>query len=318
MKSIVTGAAGFIGSNLALRLLERGEEVIGIDSLTDYYSPLEKLERIRILETHGGFTFQQQDICAADLHALMDGASVIYHQAGQPGVRKSWGREFGEYIERNIDATQKLLEAARQSKTLGKFVYASSSSIYGNARSYPTSEQTIPQPVSPYGVTKLAAEHLCSLYAANFEVPTVSLRYFTAYGPGQRPDMAFRRFISAALQGRAIDVFGDGSQTRDFTFVDDVAEANIAAAQTDLEPGAIFNVASGNTISVNEVLDIIQGVIGETLDIRRSAPVYGDVDRTCGDGSEIMRRTDWRPGVTVEEGLTRQVAWQRENIDKGP
>ncbi|MCB0969696.1 MAG: NAD-dependent epimerase/dehydratase family protein, partial [Ilumatobacter sp.] len=203
-----------------------------------------------------------------------------FHLAGQPGVRSSWGSGFPEYTTRNIDATQRLLEACRGRSGLRRFVYASSSSIYGDAESYPTREDIRPQPVSPYGVTKLGAEHLCTLYATNFDVPTVSLRYFTVYGPGQRPDMAFTRFIKAAIGGRAVSIYGSGEQVRDFTYVDDVVSANVLAATRDVARGAVFNVAGGSHATVNEVLGILGELTGSALRTEHLAGAAGDVKRT--------------------------------------
>ncbi|MDZ7885521.1 MAG: NAD-dependent epimerase/dehydratase family protein [Mycobacterium sp.] len=230
MTALVTGVAGFIGSTLAERLVSSGQKVIGIDSFSDYYDRETKELNLARLSTAGEFTLLEADLNTVDLSALLADVEVIYHQAGQPGVRKSWGADFVRYVEANISATQRLLESSRNSAPkLTRFVYASSSSVYGDAENYPTRESDCPQPRSPYGVTKLAAEHLVSLYAANFGLPAVSLRYFTVYGPRQRPDMAFNRFISGALSGSRLTVHGDGKQIREFTYVDDIVEANVRA-----------------------------------------------------------------------------------------
>lgn len=235
MTILITGVAGFVGSTLARRLLDMGESVVGIDAITDYYDVSLKRRNLESLQ-NDRFEFLEGDINTLNLDAIQPNVEYVFHQAGQPGVRASWGADFETYTASNVNATQKLLEAFKDSKSLKRFVYASSSSVYGNAETYPTNELVRPQPRSPYGVTKLAAEHLCSLYAANFGMPTVSLRYFTVYGPKQRPDMAFTRFLTCAISGRPISLFGTGNQIRDFTYIDDVIEANIAAAQSELPP----------------------------------------------------------------------------------
>ena len=221
----------------------------------------------------------------------------------------SWGRDFAIYVRENVEATQRLLEAAKHSDRLTRLVYASSSSIYGNAERYPTSEVDRPQPVSPYGVTKLAAEHLCSLYASNFGVPTVALRYFTVYGPGQRTDMAFTRFVRAAVQDEVITIYGDGTQIRDFTYIDDVVQANVLAAASDVAPGSVFNVAGGSQVSVNQCLAVLGALSSQRLKIDYQATVRGDVFRTSGDTSAIQAALGWIPVVGIEEGITRQHEW---------
>lgn len=311
LKALITGAAGFIGSSIARRLLSEGHTVIGVDALTDYYSIELKRQNLSDTQTEK-FTFVHADLNELDLDELLAGVDIIFHEAGQPGVRKSWGDDFSIYTSQNLNATQRLLEAAKRSKSLRRLVYASSSSLYGDAQSYPTAETDLPQPISPYGVTKLAAEHLCTLYGRNFGVPTVSLRYFTVYGPRQRPDMAFTRFIRAALVGDEISIFGTGEQIRDFTYIDDVVEANMLAAFTDsVEPGAVFNVAGGSSISVNEVLDVIEGIAGRPLRINRIGSVPGDVFRTGGLTREIEMALGWKAKVPIEEGIARQFEWGR-------
>ncbi|MGY1716245.1 NAD-dependent epimerase/dehydratase family protein [Geodermatophilus sp. SYSU D01106] len=305
MTVLITGVAGFVGSALARRLLAAGERVVGIDAYTDYYDPMLKKANLDGLPTDG-FTFVDADLNAVDLDELLRGVTVVFHEAGQPGVRKSWGEDFGTYLDLNVLATQRLLEAARRSPDLQRLVYASSSSVYGNAAVYPTTEDDVPRPHSPYGVTKLAAEHLCTLYAGNFGVPTVSLRYFTVYGPGQRPDMAFNRFIRAAIADEPIVVFGTGEQVRDFTFIDDVVEANLLAAQGDVRPGAVFNVSGGSSISVNEVLDVLSGIAGRELRVERTEAVAGDVARTGGSAERIREALGWRPTVDIATGLRAQ------------
>lgn len=308
MKVLVTGVAGFIGSNIAQRLLADGHEVIGVDSLTDYYEIAMKRANLAKLESDA-FQFTQEDLNFADLDALLDGVGVVMHQAGQPGVRSSWGREFEIYLSANVLATQRLLEASTRAATSIRFVYASSSSVYGNAESYPTTETDRPQPVSPYGVTKLAGEHLVTLYAANFGLETVSLRYFTVFGPGQRTDMAFTRFARAAVRDEPITVFGTGDQIRDFTYVDDIVDANLLVAFQPVMPGSVFNIAGGSSITVNEVLDVFAEFRGQPLTIERIAGVKGDVFRTGGSTDAIEQAVGWKPTTSLNEGLSRQYEW---------
>ncbi|HAC46969.1 MAG TPA: UDP-glucose 4-epimerase, partial [Chloroflexi bacterium] len=228
MKVIVTGAAGFIGSHLSERLLADGHEVVGIDCFTDYYRRARKEQNLEAARSHRNFSFEELDLVDADLTAALEGADVVYHLAGQPGVRPSWGHQFDRYTRDNIIATQRLLEHLKGSH-LKRLVFAGSSSVYGDAEAFPTRESALPRPVSPYGVTKLAAEHLAHLYTRNFDIPAVSVRYFTVYGPRQRPDMAFSRFMQALADGDPIEVFGDGEQTREFTYVSDAVEGTIKA-----------------------------------------------------------------------------------------
>lgn len=311
MRVLVTGAAGFVGSTLAQTLLARGDDVVGVDCLTDYYDPAFKTRNLASLDA---MEFHGEDLNEVDLPALLDGVEVIFHQAGQPGVRASWGAGFQPYTRRNVDATQRLLEAARSVPTLTRFVYASSSSVYGNAERYPTDEAMLPQPISPYGVTKLAAEHLCTLYGTEFDVPTLSLRYFTVYGPRQRPDMAFTRFLRAAVKGEAITLYGTGDQVREFTFVDDIVAANLAAVDAEVPPGEVINVSGGSSISVNEVLDVVNRIHGD-LDIVRQAAAPGDVMRTGGDTARARDLLGWAPVVGIEEGLRHQYDWVRSTMD---
>ena len=311
MYALVTGVAGFVGSHTAEALVRSGHEVRGVDALTDYYDPGLKKENLRLLQDVGPVDFVQEDLLTADLEQLLDGVDVVFHLAAQPGVRASWQTGFAVYAEANVMATQRLLEAARK-VGVRRFVYASSSSVYGRAQAYPTNEQTPTRPYSPYGVTKLAAEHLCTLYADNYGVPTVSLRYFTVYGPRQRPDMAMNRFISAALEGREIGVYGDGTQVRDFTFVSDVVAANLAAACTEVvEPGTVVNVAGGGSITVNELVDLLGDVLGTPVRTALQPAQAGDVQRTGGTIDLAGELLGWQPQVAVPEGLARQVAWQQ-------
>ncbi len=308
MKVLVTGIAGFVGSTLAQRLLALGYDVVGVDALTDYYDAHLKRENLQSI-THPRLQLVEADLNALDLDALLSDVEVVYHQAGQPGVRRSWGADFDRYTQDNVLATQRLLEAALRAQGLQRFVYASSSSVYGNALRYPTEETDRPQPLSPYGVTKLAAEHLCSLYAENYGLPTVSLRYFTVYGPRQRPDMAFTRFCRAVRDEAEIQVFGTGDQVRDFTFVDDVVEANLLVVDNKVDKGAVFNVAGGTSTTVNEVLELLATISGRQPRVNRGSPVPGDVLRTGGSTAAITAATGWAPRVSLREGLEEQYRW---------
>ncbi|GAA0906059.1 NAD-dependent epimerase/dehydratase family protein [Pseudonocardia zijingensis] len=308
MNVLVTGVAGFVGSTLARRLLADGHDVVGVDALTDYYDPQLKRDNLRAVE-HPRLRLVEADLNAIDLAALLADVEVVYHQAGQPGVRKSWGTDFDTYLHGNVGATQRLLEAALRAPRLHRFVYASSSSVYGNALRYPTEETDRPQPLSPYGVTKLAAEHLCVLYAQNHGLPTVSLRYFTVYGPRQRPDMAFTRFCTAVRDGTEISVYGTGEQVRDFTYVDDVVEANVRVAAADVPAGSVFNVAGGTSTTVNEVIELLGEISGRTPIVRRGDPVPGDVERTGGSTAAIEAAVGWTPTVALHDGLAEQYRW---------
>jgi UDP-glucuronate 4-epimerase len=310
MRVVVTGAGGFIGGHLADAALAAGHSVLGVDCVTDYYDVAQKRASIDRLSADPGFRFQEADLRTAELAPLLDGAEVIFHLAGQPGVRLSWSDGFVDYVGHNVLATQRLLEAARATRPR-RIVYASSSSVYGNAPSYPTTEDDLPRPHSPYGVTKLAGEHLCSLYGANWGVPTVSLRYFTVYGPRQRPDMGMHRFFTAIRQGRPLPIFGDGEQVRDFTFVSDVVAANLAAAAADVAPGTVLNVAGGGSISVNDLIAVIERTVGHEIEIERLPEQAGDVRATGGSIERTRALLGWAPAVGIAEGLAAQWAWQR-------
>ena len=303
MKAVVTGAAGFIGSHLCSQLLDYGEEVVGIDCFTDYYDPRRKEANVADLQERNGFSLHRVDLLTAPLTRLFQGVDVVYHLAGQPGVRSSWGEDFVPYTKRNVLATQRVLEAAREVQPW-KVVYASSSSIYGNAESFPTTEDLRPQPVSPYGVTKLAAEHLCEVYRLTAGVPTVSLRLFTVYGPRQRPDMAFSRLVSAALDGDPFLLYGDGEQSRDFTYVDDVVTAMRAAA---LAPWTgVANIGGGSRTTMNQVIATV-GALARPVDVVRLPVQRGDVRHTAADTSAARAAFGYKPAVTLEEGLRRMV-----------
>lgn len=309
MRAVVTGVAGFIGSTLAQRLLDDGAEVIGVDAFTPYYEP-EVKRRTAAQLGHERFRLIEADLAMAALEPLLDGADVVFHLAGQPGVRLSWGEGFTGYASANVVATERVLSAAR-AVGVSRVVYASSSSVYGEQIAYPVSERALPRPHSPYGVSKLAGEHLCAAYADNFGLSTVSLRLFTVYGPRQRPDMAFTKFIRAALSGDVVTVNGSGDQVRDFTFVDDVVEAFVSAATANVAPGSVFNVAGGSSATVRQTIDLISGLVGP-VEVVYGDHAPGDVART---GALIDRARDslgWAPRIPLPEGLARQVTWMSD------
>lgn len=308
---IVTGAAGFIGSHLAEFLLKKGERVIGIDDLNDYYNPNLKRRNLASLQDYPNFSFLEANIQDLDWPSLLVGVEVIYHQAAQAGVRSSWGENFRQYTERNINATQVILEAAKgaKSKALQRLVFASTSSVYGDAETLPTPESICPQPVSPYGITKLAAERMCQLYWQNFQVPVTMLRYFSAYGPRQRPDMGFHKFFKAALQGEEIPIYGDGQQTRDFTFVSDLVAANLAAAATPAAVGEVFNIGGGSRVVLAEVLTKIEAIVGHPLQRQYLESARGDARHTAADITKAQKILNYQPQVSLEEGLLREWEW---------
>jgi nucleoside-diphosphate-sugar epimerase len=307
MKALVTGAAGFIGSHLTSALLDRGAHVVGLDCFTDYYARSLKEANLAVNKHVPGFHFIEGRIQDVDLRSLLSGVTHVFHLAAQAGVRKSWGRDFRVYSDNNVDASQQLLEAC-VTLPLQKFVYASSSSIYGDNVSIPMRETALPQPVSPYGVTKLAAEQLCYLYHVNHGVPTSSLRYFTVYGPRQRPDMGFHRFISAAIAGDPLTLYGDGEQTRDFTFVHDAVAATMAAGERGI-PGRAYNIGGGSRVSINQVLDIIGRLAGRSLDVRREPAQKGDMRDTFADTSLARADLGFVPTVSLEEGIAAEYRW---------
>jgi nucleoside-diphosphate-sugar epimerase len=312
MNALVTGVAGFIGSTLAQRLCDDGADVIGIDCFTDYYPRAIKERNLSALREHSLFKFVESSIQTADLDGLLADRTHVFHLGAQAGVRKSWGRDFSIYVVNNIEATQILLEACTK-RILKRFVYASSSSVYGDCVALPMREDALPQPVSPYGVTKLAAEQLCYLYHANYGLPTVSVRYFTVYGPRQRPDMGFHRFLRATLRGEPITVYGDGEQTRDFTFVGDAVSATIAAATQGI-PGRVYNIGGGSRVTINEVFQMIARVTGRQPVIVPDAAQMGDMRHTYAD--TWLARTDlgFIPTVTLEDGLAAEYRWLADTL----
>jgi UDP-glucuronate 4-epimerase len=309
MRALVTGAAGFIGGHLVEALSDAGWNVTAVDSFTPYYDVAQKRANWKAVTRRPNVVAVDQDLLVADLTSLLGDIDVVFHQAGQPGVRASWD-EFDSYVAANVRLTQRLLEAAREWK-LRRFVFASSSSIYGDADKYPTVEAALPRPVSPYGVTKLAAEHLCGVYARNWAVPAVSLRYFTVYGPRQRPDMAMHRMIRSAIDDTVFPLFGTGEQIRDFTYVADVVAANLAVVEHEVEPGSVFNVAGGGGHSMNEVIETVGRLIGGPVRLERQGHQRGDVTRTGGSTDKICNAVGWRPVTDLETGLKAQIEWHR-------
>ncbi|MBW4539852.1 MAG: NAD-dependent epimerase/dehydratase family protein [Myxacorys chilensis ATA2-1-KO14] len=309
--SVVTGAAGFIGSHLVNALLSQGEQVIGVDQFNEYYDPALKRKNIAHVAQHPNFKLIEADIQTLDWTALLADVDVLYHQAAQAGVRSSWGTGFRTYTEQNVNVTQILLEAAKESKRLQRFVFASSSSIYGNAEAMPTSETLCPRPVSPYGITKLAAEQLCGLYHQNFRVPICALRYFTVYGPRQRPDMGFHKFFKAALDNQPIDIYGDGQQTRDFTYVSDAIAANLAAATVPEAVGEIFNIGGGSRVALTEVIDTMAAIADRPIQRNHIETAIGDARHTSADVSKAQRILRYQPQVKLSEGLQQEWEWIR-------
>jgi nucleoside-diphosphate-sugar epimerase len=304
---LVTGAAGFIGSHLSERLLALGHQVLGVDSFTDYYERSSKERNLETSLAHPDFAFQELDLVDSDLGPALKDVRVVYHLAGQPGVRPSWGGQFDRYVRDNVLATQRLLEALKETR-IDRFVFAGSSSVYGDAEMFPTKETALPRPVSPYGVTKLAAEHLALLYAKNFGVPVVSVRYFTVYGPRQRPDMAFSRFMHALVDGDEIEVFGDGEQTREFTYVSDAVEGTIKAANAG-GAGQVFNLGGGSRVTVNRVLSTLEEISHMKVRRRVLPEAPGDPRHTGASINLARERLGWEPRVSLREGLANQWGW---------
>jgi UDP-glucose 4-epimerase len=306
--ALVTGAAGFIGSHLTDRLLADGVRVTGVDAFTDYYDVTLKRRNIAGALKSPAFTLLELDLGTAELSALPP-VDVVFHQAAQPGVRASWGREFATYTQQNVLATQRLLERYKDTK-LERFVYASSSSVYGDAESYPTNEQVLPRPFSPYGVTKLAGEHLTLLYGRNFGLPVTALRYFTVYGPRQRPDMAFHRFCRALLAGEPISVYGDGKQSRDFTFYSDAIEANVRAWK-NAAPQGVYNIGGGSQVDVLEAIALLESSLGVQAQIRFEPRPPGDPLRTRADASRLAADLGYHTTVGIADGLAAEAEWAR-------
>ena len=309
---LVTGAAGFIGSTLVEKLLASGADVLGVDAFTDNYPASRKRENVARLASNPHFRLVETDLRSAPIDRLLDGVDGVVHLAALPGVRSSWGEPFRAYAEHNVVVTQRLLEAIRL-HPVRRLVAASSSSIYGLPTRFPTPEEESPRPISPYGVTKLAGEALLHAYWASYRLPVVGLRYFTVYGPRQRPDMGIHSFFEAARAGTPVKVYGTGEQTRDFTFVDDAVAATIAALTQPAVPGLTYNVGGGHRVSLNDLLARIEWVTGRPLERRLVAPPPGDPPDTSADVSRARRDLGYEPKTELTEGLRRQWEWQRKS-----
>ena len=303
-KVLITGIAGFIGSHTALAAKALNWQVIGIDSITDYYDTKIKRKNLEKLNAAGITDIHQTDLLDCDLESILRDVDAVLHCAAQPGVRDSW-THFDKYVASNILATQRLLEVCAKSNVT-RLVYSSSSSVYGDLQEFPVLETNNLNPVSPYGITKLAAEHLCSSYSLNSDLSVVSLRYFTVYGPGQRPDMAIHRLINSALHQTPFPLFGDGSFIRDFTFVTDVARANLAALANDIPSGTIINIAGGESTSMSELIRMVEKITGKEVPLDRRPVQAGDVVRTGGDTTLAKKYLNWTPEVSLHDGLERQ------------
>lgn len=304
---LVTGAAGFIGSHLSERLIDAGHDVVGVDCFTDYYARAIKESNLERLRQEQRFDLRELDLSHDDLDGLLEGVDVIFHLAAQAGVRGSFGDTFETYLRNNLQATQRLLEAAKE-RPVRAFVYASSSSVYGNALVYPTTEDTPRSPVSPYGMTKTATEDLTGTYERCFGIPVIGLRYFTAYGPRQRPDMAFNRFFKAILSDQPLTLLGDGTQVRDFTYVDDIVTGTIAAARLG-RPGTAYNIGGGRSVQLNFAIETIERLTGRHAHIEPAPPQIGDAYRTGCDGQLALRDLGYRAQTPLENGLAAQLEW---------
>jgi UDP-glucuronate 4-epimerase len=312
---LVTGAAGFIGSHLCVDLQRRGDHVRGVDAFTDYYPRSLKAENLAWAESLGQLEFIEADLASAELGPLLDGMNGVFHLAAQPGVRGSWGNEFEIYLRDNLLATQRIFRAAA---TRGiRVVYASSSSIYGDAERYPTAEDAVPRPISPYGITKLGCEHLARSFARAMGLDAVGLRYFTVFGPRQRPDMAFAKLARAAVCGGSFDLLGDGTQSRDFTYVSDAVTATIGAMLSG-QSSVNYNVGGGEETTLNRVIELTAELSGNPIDVRYRDQAAGDVRRTASDTDRIRRDVGWVPMTSVREGLEEQLDWLRSVTDRAP
>jgi nucleoside-diphosphate-sugar epimerase len=309
MRALVTGVAGFVGSHLAESLRSRDDTVLGVDCFTPYYDRVAKEANLAALRADDGFEFVEADLRTAEIEPLLDGVDAVFHQAAQAGVRLSWSGGFADYVGHNVLATQRLLEAVVAARPGARVVYASSSSVYGNQPRYPTQETDLPRPYSPYGVTKLAAEHLCGLYAENWGVATVSLRYFTVFGPRQRPDMSIHRLCDAAVNGGVFPRYGDGRQSREFTYVADIVQGNLLAAECDVAPGTYVNLAGGAEITLAELIDLVGELAGAPVKIDAQESQPGDAFRNGGSIERAQSILGWEPRTTLRDGVAAQLAW---------
>jgi UDP-glucuronate 4-epimerase len=313
MRALVTGCAGFIGSHLAESLLQDGHSVVGIDCFNDNYGRPQKLDNVGRLMSWDAFEFVPVDLSRGDLKSLTDDCDTIFHLAAEPGVRPSWREERYDFYNRNnVLATQHLLSALRDEPK--RVVYASSSSVYGDSEVFPTPEDAVPRPISPYGMSKLSGEHLCHMYEKHFGIKTVSLRYFTVFGPRQRPDMAFNRFCRAALEGTKISVYGDGRQTRDFTYVEDVVTATRAAADPAVRSDSVFNIGGGTPASIRDVLDLLREFTGGDLDVQYLDTEAGDVRDTEADTTLARTELRFEPTTALRDGLAAEFEWIRSAL----
>ncbi len=317
MRLLVTGCAGFIGSHLTESLLGDGHAVLGIDCFNENYGRRQKLRNLERATDWEQFEFVPIDLARGDLFDQVAECDAIFHLAAEPGVRQSWGDRFEQYLRNNVQATQHLLDAAKAAPSK-RFVFASSSSIYGDAERFPTPEDVIPRPFSPYGVTKLGAEHLCSLYHGNYGVDVVSLRLFSVYGPRQRPDMAFNKFCRAALTGEPLVVYGDGRQTRDFTYVGDVVNALRLAAERQGLGGSVLNVGGGSQVALSDAIEAIGELSDRRLEVQHQERSRGDVRDTCADASRIREALSFVPATSLSEGLGAELEWMQETIGREP
>jgi UDP-glucuronate 4-epimerase len=309
---LITGCAGFLGSHLTEALLEQGDDVVGVDGFTDFYSRDAKYENLARARASNRFSLIEGHLTELDAERLLDGVSGVFHLAAQAGVRGSWGSSFSVYLTDNVLSTQRLFEAVARAAI--RIVFASSSSVYGNAETYPTTEETPPRPISPYGVTKLGCEQLMHAFRSELGLDAVALRYFTVYGPRQRPDMAFTRMLSALLRGDVFTVHGTGQQTRDFTFAADVVAATIEAMDAP-RPGNVYNVSGGSETSLHDVIHISEELVGRRLKVENDARAVGDVQRTAGDTTRIHRDLGWAPSTTLSEGLAAQIGWLQDPMN---
>jgi nucleoside-diphosphate-sugar epimerase len=314
MRALVTGVAGFVGSHLAEALLERGDTVTGVDCFTPFYAASQKHENLETALASPRFELVAADLRTAEIEALLDGVDTVFHQAAQAGVRPSWAEGFGDYVSHNVIATQRLLEAVVTARPSARVVYASSSSVYGNQPRYPTREDDVPRPFSPYGVTKLAGEHLTGLYAENRGISTVSLRYFTVVGPRQRPDMALHRLCAAALTGGVFPRYGDGSQIREFTYVGDIVRGNLAAAERDIAPGTYCNLAGGGEITLAGLIELVGDLAGAPVALDAQERQAGDAFRNGGSIERAREVLGWEPCVSLTEAVAAQLAWHKSRL----